>query len=284
MNIDYGTVMGKRLTFKVIITLAVFILSAISQSEASSSSQESSDKQDALITANNAIGRYIGDYTLTDQDGKDFRLKKFAGKPLVISFIYRSCGNICPTITMNLENTIKEAGKDFGVKFNAITISLDADNDTPQRMKEYGSNFTNDFKSWRFATADKDTIDRLAKDIGFYYKKIDGGFDHLNLTTIVDKDGKIYKQVYGMDFEPHEILQPIYQALSEKGTPSKQSLSIIDRIKLFCSIYDEGTGTYKADYTSLMALMLGIIIHGVFVLLMIYIFCGRHTKKAGFDV
>lgn len=234
--------------------------------------------------ANNAVGRYIGDYALIDQDGKSFRLREFVGKPFVISLIYTNCGHICPTMTMNLKNAIKDADKDFGVKFNAITIGFDVENDTPQRMKEYGSNFTNDFKNWRFVASDRDTIEKITKDLGFYYKKTNRGFDHLKVVTIIDAKGKIYRHIYGIDFKPKDILQPIYQSLSEKESPTKQSLSIIDRIKLLCSTYDESTGTYKADYTLLMTLMLWITIQGVLVLVLLYIFLGKNIKKADFDV
>lgn len=224
-----------------------------SQSHASLSSQE---EQAAFNLSNSAIGKEIGDYTLIDQDGNSFKLEEFVGKPFVISLIYTSCGHICPTITMNLGNAIKEAGKDFGSKFNVITIGFDIENDTPQRMKEYGQNFTDNFKNWRFAIAGKDTIEKLARSLGFYYKKTQGGFDHLNVVTVIDAKGKIYRHIYGTDFKPEEILGPVYQAAKgDSGynkPPAFKVTSLIERIKLFCYKYDKSTGTYKLDYPLLM--------------------------------
>lgn len=240
----------------------------------------SQDDVVAVKEAEKAIGRQIKDYILIDQDGNHFKLKEMLGKPLVISFIYTSCGHICPTITMNLKKAIMEAGKDFGVKFNAITVGFDVENDTPQRMKEYGSNFTDDFKNWKFATSDKETIDRLAKDIGFYYRKIDGGFDHLNLVTIIEKHGKVYKQVYGMEFKPQDVLQPMYQSLSpEKGAPVPEPSGIIGKLFLFCYKYDPATGTYKLDYAMLMTLVMGPIFFVITALLIVYLFWGSEIKK-----
>jgi len=169
----------------VIFSLFIIVAIAIPSKSAFSQDNKVQDDKAAIAEPEKAVGRYIGDYMLVNQAGKSFRLKEFfTGKPLVMSFIYTSCGHICPTITMNLKKAIKEAGMDFGAKFNAITIGFDVENDTPKRMKEYGSNFTDDFKGWIFAAGKKDTIDRLAKDVGFYYKKADGGFDHLNLVNL----------------------------------------------------------------------------------------------------
>src|SRR3990170_104849 len=100
--------------------------------------------------------------------------------------------------------------------------------------------------------ADKDTIEKLARGLGFYYKKTQGGFDHLNVVTVIDAKGKIYRHIYGIDFKPKEILGPVYQAARRdsdyKKPPALEATSIIERIKLFCYKYDESTGTYKPDY------------------------------------
>lgn len=261
-----------------IATLTVFFICILIlfSSEALSYQGE----KESLKMADRAVGRHIGEHTLIDQGGNNFSLKEFIGKPLVISFIYTSCGHICPTITMNLKNAVREAGKDFGVKFNAITIGFDVENDTPQRMRQYGSNFTNDFKNWRFATANKEAIDRLANDIGFYYRKVDGGFDHLNLVTVVDEDGKIYKQIYGMDFKPHEVLQPIYQSLSaQKGAPFAQSSGILSNVLLFCYKYNEATGKYEVDYPMVVTLLMGPLFLSIMIFLIIYIFRSSERKE-----
>ncbi len=236
-------------------------------SGAFSSLQEVTAKQDAFKLANIAIGKKIGDYKLIDQDGKSFSLKKFSGKPIIINFIYTSCGHICPTITMSLGKAIKEAGKDFGTTFNAVTIGFDIDNDTPHRMNEYGRSFTDDFRNWKFVTADKETMRKITDDFGFFYKKIPGGFDHLNAVTIVDSKGSIYKHVYGINLSPGEILDPLYQSIktvegesAEKRYSDLEFYEIFTSIKLLCYDYDESTGTYKFSYTLLILRLVELII------------------------
>lgn len=244
----------------------IFFLS-FSQAGASSSPQGIAIKEEALRLSNNAVGKRIGDYVLIDQDGKSFRLKEFAGKPIVISFIYTSCEHICPTITMNLGKAIKEAGNDFGIKFHAVTIGFDVDNDTPERMKEYGNTFTDDFKNWRFVTSDRDTMNRMTRDFGFYYRRLKEGFDHLNTVTIINPNGEIYKHVYGINFSPREILDPLYQSMQigEKGSGANRISNFefpkfLNSIILLCYKYDESTGIYKFSYILLIARLVELII------------------------
>ncbi|MBI5328000.1 MAG: SCO family protein [Deltaproteobacteria bacterium] len=263
--------------FFFILISCLLLTAYCSLSQASLSSQE---EQDAFNLSSNAIGKDVGEYTLIDQDGKRFKLKEFAGgKPFIISLIYTSCGHICPAITMNFKNAVKEASKDFGVKFNAITVGFDVENDTPDRMKEYGKNFTESFQNWKFAASDKDTIEKLARDLGFYYKKIQGGFDHLNVVTIVDAKGKVYQHVYGVEFKPEAILRPVYEVWMGKSYYRKSSgfeeAGIIDRIILFCYKYDEKSGQYKLDYPFLI----GTALEAIVIFSAIFFVWGRNIKS-----
>ena len=72
-------------------------------------------------------------------------------------------------------------------KIHIITVSFDYEADTPQKMKEYGENFTKDFKYWRFATGDKKDYREAYRGIWVLsYQKTKEGFDHINMISIMD--------------------------------------------------------------------------------------------------
>ena len=50
---------------------------------------------------------------------------------------------------------------------------------------------------------------RLANNLGFLYFASAKGFDHLMQTTVVDANGKIYRQVYGMTFDTPLLVEPL---------------------------------------------------------------------------
>ena len=215
-----------------------------------------SEQQTSVVKSEDVIGRKIGEYRLIDQDGREFNASEFAGKPFVVSFIYTSCIHICPTITLSLSNVIKEKKERLGKDFNIVTVSIDPDRDTPQKLKEFGSNFTKDFDHWRFTTAGKETIDRMTRDFGFFYKKEGDHFQHINMVSVVDANGHILSHVYGIDFKPDQVLSPIYHPDKFKKGEKVGVAGLLEKVTLFCYKYDPSTNSYKLDYPLLLQMTL----------------------------
>ncbi len=238
-------------------------------------------KEVAVKSSYDVVGQKLGNYTLIDQDGNKFNTKDFAGKPVVLSLVYLGCGHACSTITLQLNNALNVAGKDLGTKFRAVTVSFDPEHDTPKKLKDFGKNFTDDFRQWRFATSDKKTIENLSKNLGFYYEKLATGYDHINMVTIIDTQGRIYKQVYGLDFKPEDILNPVYQAMKLIKAPQSTQLSVMDKLKLFCYKYDESSGQYKLNYGLIVTLSIGSILQAATIIWIIIYVWGKGKKSKG---
>ena len=219
---------------------------------------------DEAARAQAAIGDRPSPHTLVDRHGKQFSLSGLFGKPLVVSYIYTSCPHVCPTIMTNMRAALEKAGADFGRDFTALTIGFDVKNDTPKALDAYAAHFAEGLDGWRFATADKKTIDALAKELGFYFRELpEGGFDHINMVTVIDKDGVVFRQIYGLDFSADDVLEAIRLAQSGYGRlkPGQQStVGIIDRVKLFCYRYDDASGKYRFAYGPVIALSIGVIL------------------------
>jgi len=245
---------------KILLLLILFISLNSHASLAFESSRNGASQVDSLLMkAKRSIGTKIGSFTLTDQDGKRFDLKEYIGNPLIISFVYTDCIRTCTVSTAILSETMEEMSRELGKKINIITVSFDYTNDTPLKMKEYSKSFATDIKYWRFATGDKDTIQRLTKEFGFSYQKSKAGFNHLNMISIVDHKGEIYKHIfYGEDDNSgntkKELTMSLKRLLSNtvKAEDIPASLGAIDRIKLICSDYDPESHTYSFNYFHLV--------------------------------
>lgn len=195
-----------------------------------------------------ALGRAIGNYTLVDMNGASLALRDYRGKPLVISLVYTSCSSVCPPTTQHVIDAVNEAGRMIGLdRFNVLTIGFDARNDTPARLTQFATTQGIKLPNWRVASADAATIEALLGDLGFSYRAVAGGFDHLTQTTIVDREGRLYRHVYGEDFPLQMFMEPLKDVVY--GTTTSFSFSgIIDRIKFICTAYDPGSGRYRIDF------------------------------------
>jgi len=233
------------------------------------------DSDAALQTSQAAIGHKLGAYSFHDRDGEEVTLSDFRGKPVIISLIYTSCFHICPTTTKNLARATKTARSAVGEdKFSTISIGFDVLHDTPERMRSFArQQGVAGEDNWSFLSADKATMTRLATDMGFMFTPSSKGFDHLIQTTIVDEKGEIYRQIYGMAFDP-SILTEAMKELVFGLSPATLSLaSLTDRVRLFCTVYDPASGTYKLNY----AMIFGMIV-GIFMLLVTGVFFYRFLR------
>lgn len=211
-----------------------------------------------------ALGRTIGNYTLTDMNGSPLALRDYRGKPLVISLVYTACSSVCPPTTQHVIDAVNEAGRMIGLdRFDVLTVGFDARNDTPARLTQFASAQGIRLPNWKVASGDAATIEALLGDLGFSYRAVAGGFDHLTQTTVVDREGKIYRHVYGEEFPLQMFMEPLKDVVY--GTTTSFSFSgIVDRIKFICTAYDPGAGRYRIDY----GLVFGSVIAAFSLLLM----------------
>jgi protein SCO1/2 len=225
--------------------VAAFLLIAPAAAERASNKL---DPAAAMAMGERAVGRSPSNFTLTDSRGAKFSLREYRGKPLVISLVYSACSAVCPATTQHLIGAVTEAGRVFGLdRFAVLTVGFDARNDTAPRMAQFASVQGIQLPNWRVASGDAATIEALLNDLGFSYRAVAGGFDHPTQTTILDRDGKIYRHVYGDDFPLPMFMEPMKDVIY--GTSTSFSFrGIIDRIKFICTAYDPGSRRYRIDF------------------------------------
>ena len=73
------------------------------------------------------------DFALTDQDGRRVNVAELRGKPAVVTFMYTTCENDCPTMTQQLRGALDDLGHDVP----GLAVSVDPKNDTPARARAF---------------------------------------------------------------------------------------------------------------------------------------------------
>jgi protein SCO1/2 len=219
------------------------------------------DSDAAIAISQAAIGRELADYPLHDQQGQLVNLSDYRGKPLLISMIFTSCHHVCPAITRHLATAVDAAREALGDdSFQVLTIGFDTAVDTPEAMRVFARKQGVDDPHWAFLSGPAEVIDPLVDNIGFVYFPSPRGFDHINQVTIVDRDGIVYRQAYGAEFDLPWLVEPLKELVYNRpqhGAPPGTSL--LNRIKLFCTVYDPNTGRYKFDYSLFVGIGVGAL-------------------------
>lgn len=219
------------------------------------------DQRSALQKSQSVIGSQVGDYTLLDRNGRQVKLASYRGKPLLVSFIYTSCSEVCPATTQYLAKAVKYMQNALGAdSFSVITVGFNAPWDSPQAMRDFAARQKIDLPGWEFMTADAATMKHLTRDLGFDYAYSVTGFDHISQLTIIDQEGTIHRQVYGDTFELPQLGEPLKKLVGNVQTqyPGWEGLS--NRIRLFCTIYDPKTGEYRTDYSFFAGIFFSIFL------------------------
>ena len=216
------------------------------------------DEKTALTESQAAIGRSVGDYRFTDSDGRPVRLADLRGKPLVVSFVYTGCFQVCPATTQFLGKAVSEAERTLGPgSFRVATIGFNLPFDSPAAMREFRRKFGLASPNWLFLTPEAGALERLVADFGFRYEATPAGFDHLLQASIVDGEGRIYRQVYGDSFDVPQFVGPLLQLAQNAPVPQGSLEGLWEQVKLLCTVYDASAGRYRLNYAVFVELLVG---------------------------
>ncbi len=142
-----------------------------------------------------------GDFTLHDGDHA-VSLSDYKGKVVLLFFGYTSCPDVCPTSLALMSAALKKLDDKERSQVKVLFISVDPDRDTPEKLREYTKYFHPEILG---ITGSKTEIDKVVKQYGAAYKKVDSdsamGYlvDHSASIFVIDKNGKF------VDMLPHGL-------------------------------------------------------------------------------
>jgi protein SCO1 len=224
-----------------------------------SSTAEAFDEKAALRDSQAVIGKQVGDYRLTDSNGRPVRLAELRGKPLVVNFIYTGCISVCPTTTQFLAGAVREAERALGPgTFRVAIIGFNLPFDDPGSMRAFQKKFAVGSPHWLFLTPEADALEALTRDFGFRYEATAAGFDHLLQVSILDGEGRVYRQVYGDSFDAPLFVGPLLQLVQNAPVAQENLLEgAWEKFKLLCTVYDPAAGRYRINYVVVIEILIG---------------------------
>jgi protein SCO1 len=175
------------------------------------------EKNKNLIEKN--ISHKISNFSFLNQDSVLISQKEIEDKIHIASFIFTSCGSICPTMTNNLKTVSNEFKKNTDIVL--LSYSVTPWIDKPNVLKKFKKEYEIDNSNWHFLTGNKADIYKLARqsyfaeeDIGF--SKDSTEFLHTEHIILVDKTKRI-RGIYNgtLSLEMQNLIADI-KALTEE--------------------------------------------------------------------
>jgi protein SCO1/2 len=224
---------------------------------------EAPDYAAAIGLSQSVIGGRVSDYAFTDSRGRARRLADYRGRPLLVNFVYTGCSQVCPVTVRFLDKAIAEARLALGRdSFAVATIGFNQPFDTPQAMHAFAAQYGIADPKWDFLSPAPGTVDALTRELGFTWYATPKGFDHVTQVTIVDGDGRIYRQIYGENFEVPMLIEPLKQLITGMPVPAGDWRALVEKVRLFCTVYDRSSGRYRLDYSLFVGILVGVTVLG----------------------
>ena len=230
---------------------------------AATGDREGFDAENAFARSQSAIGVQLDDHRFVDTRGHDVGLGDLRDKPLVLSLVYTSCPDTCSVVTRNLAHAVQAArpgarGDELLGGHRRIRFRLRH----PAQMRLYADRQGVTMSDWRFLSGDPRTLERLLDQLGFSYVASPRGFDHLAQTTVIDAEGRVYRQIYGDSFAVPFLVEPLKEMALGRPAGLTALGDWIDRVKLLCTVYDPAAGRYRFDYSIFIAAGVGVLCLG----------------------
>jgi cytochrome oxidase Cu insertion factor (SCO1/SenC/PrrC family) len=134
----------------------------------------------------------IAQVQLYDSQGNPVSFASLKGRPVVVSFGYMSCPDVCPTSLAYLRRELDQLGSDRNL-MQPVFVSVDPARDTPGLLSEYIQHFGPDFRAF---TGSEAFFELGPKDTAT------GGYlvSHSSVFYILDEAGRVVSTLS----PPHE--------------------------------------------------------------------------------
>ena len=186
------------------------------------------------------------DATFVDEAGREVTFGQYFGtRPVVLVLAYYECPMLCTQVLNGSVGSLEALTFNPGHEYEVVVVSFDP-GETPAMaarkreswIKRLGRPGTE--AGVHFLTGRPESIAALTQAVGFKYaydQAIDQ-YAHPAVMTILTKDGRVSRYLFGIEFAPVDVRLALVEAADNKIG------SVIDQVLLFCYHYDPETGSY----------------------------------------
>jgi len=195
--------------------LCLLLVLWIAHGEIAAATPEASTlKKSAAIPAHSFLNNFTG-MSLADQDNKVFEPEQYVGRVLLFNFVFTHCTSVCPTQTKDLAQVQKSLPETIRDQVHFISVSIDPNNDTPKKMKQFATHFQVDFAHWSFLTGSPEQLSKLMARLNIFDPSETGQNTkpqiHRTSLWLVDKQGRMLQRYKGDPVDKERLVRELEQ-------------------------------------------------------------------------
>jgi len=170
-------------------------------------------------------GVVVPPFELRDQNDRPVTMRAFAGRVLVVTFIYTRCPlpDYCPLMVRHLEAVRRRAHEEgIGSRLALLGVTLDPTFDTPVVLRAYGESVlksADPFELWTLATGTPAQVEAVAQFFGVTARAEGGLVTHTLSTAVVGHDGRIMRLFPSNSWRPDELYDVVRLGV-ERSAPA----------------------------------------------------------------
>ncbi len=125
-----------------------------------------------------------------DQFGEITGLDRYKGQPVLVTMFYASCPHVCPMLISTIKLTESKLSAGERADLRVLTISIDPERDTPEKLRETMERHSVDASRWSMVRSQPGDLRMIAGVFGVRYKQLpDGEFNHTTRIILLDNEG-----------------------------------------------------------------------------------------------
>ena len=171
------------------------------------------------------LGMPVPDFQLINQSARPIRLSDFAGRIVVVNFIYTRCPlpEVCPRLSANFAHLQKRFRQRMGNDLVLVSITLDSQYDNTTVLADYAKRWGAG-EGWQFLTGGSAEIQRVSSQFGLVYWPEDGLLTHTSQTGIIGRDGRLAAVIEGSSYEEDQLGDLIAKQLEVSHDSNRHAL------------------------------------------------------------
>lgn len=115
------------------------------------------------------VALFVPDIEVVNQDGQHVRFNSqvVEGRIAIVTGFFTNCSSMCPITQEKLAQVAKLLGARLGKDVVIVSVSVDPENDTPARMKDWTEKFHTG-PGWTLLSGNRTDVDTLMKSLGLF--------------------------------------------------------------------------------------------------------------------